>query len=135
VLTQGKIINYNNNMELQNLGPRGPRASLAGVQGNPEKAVKSVLGVKTLGNFEVAGPKEQQRMIIEVAKLRKSFAGQDPQLFYDAVCKLLGISGDGQYNDKYRGSGGPLTVSLAEFLQQAGIAGSRNESGKTETIH
>lgn len=123
-------------MQLEHSGPRGPRASLAGVQGNPEKAVKNVLGARTLGNFEVAGPKEQQRMISEVVKLRESFAGQDPQLFYDAVCKLLGISSDGQSNDKYRGGGGPLTTPLAEFLKQAGVAGSRrNEFGKTETIH
>jgi len=123
-------------MELQNFGPRGPRASLAGVQGNPERAVKNILGAKTLGRFEVANAAEKQRMIIEVARLRESFAGQDPQLFYDAVCKLLGISGEGQYDDRYKGGGGPLTVSLAKFLQQAGIAGSRRkESGKTEIIH
>ena len=125
-----------NNMELQNLGPRGPRASLAGIQGDPKKAIEKALGVRTLGNFEIASAAEKQRMISEVAKLRESFAGQDPQLFYDAVCELLGISGEGQYDDRYRGGGGPLTVSLAKFLQQAGIAGSRRkESGKTEIIH
>lgn len=122
-------------MELQNLGPRGPRAPLAGVQGNPEKAVKKALGVRTLGNFEVASAAEKQRMINEVAKLRESFAGKDAQLFYDAVCKLLGISSDGQGNDKYRGGGGPLTTSLAEFLQQAGVVGSRNKSSKADIIH
>ena len=121
-------------MELQNSGPRGPKASLAGVQSPPDRAIKSALGVKNLGNFEVASPKERERMIEEVVRLRESFKGQDPKLFYDAVCELLGISGDGAYGEKYS-SGGPLTASLSSFLQKAGIAGSQKESGRTEIIH
>lgn len=134
-MTQGKIVNYNNNMDLQNFGPKGIGTSLAKVQGNPEGAVKRVLRADNLGNFETASEAEKQRIIDEVAKLRESFAGQDPQLFYDAIRQLLGISNDGQDNDKYRGGGRPLTVSLAEFLKRAGVVGSHNEFDKIEEIH
>lgn len=119
----------------QNLGPRGPRTSLSGVQGDSEKAVKHALGVNTLGNFKDASPAEKQEIIDEVENLRESFAGQDPKLFYEAVCKLLGISKDGKGSNKSRSVGAPLTSSLAEFLQKAGIAGSGNKSDKKEILH